>query len=1369
MLRAHIVEILTPYLGGDFDVSSVYISPWSFGIRDARIKLSDVPLKIIAKRIRIEFNIFTVLKNRLRFESGTEGIYFEEPRLFWSFDTNNVIPDTFPVLGKSEISLSDLPFMRINIVRGSVIFTRGDSTLVFANNINGWMDGFQSPRVMLNMEGEVLSEEINTTCKGSFDRINKRVSLDIASAQCDISRKGINIISGDIYPESGSLDVTVHIEKSYKSFTLDGTYSIQKGSFLLKDSHIIVNDVSTKGRIKGDELVFESLTGKVWGVSPEMSGQIKLRPSLTFNLVLNAENIDLPTVLSELKPEIKEYPNGHVNLTSTAQGSLHDLSVNTTLSSDSLWYHNNKIYDTVVKLEVADGNMTLKHFGALYRGFRFEGHGETKKLSPPLNLAAMGENINLIVNAYNLRDPEKIYNINVKGNARPDKKEYYAHFDLTVNRIYTSKIRNTENSVLDTLSGSFSLINEKLKYNLGNSFLSFSGTADNIFNEAAFSSKLTLTQFPVLKIFGVHDIDFFADGSGNIDGNLEKMSLAGGFRIQSGKNLNSQLSGEATIQDIFSDSRTISVNANILNHNIYYSQPTSWKLSTHSDSLSTTAVLIDPDGAEMKINALHTTGGLSGYLILDKFPLERFIDIFKQEEFSYKGKLTGKIVLGGIFKEPYFISPDRILIDDLNVGGLNFLSGTGYVSGNFDELAFTDVNMSRKNSPIMHADGRWRKGQPFVLDAYGNNVSVAAISDIISQSRTCDGISNYSFQMVFTRKDGTIDGNFTFRDGHFLDVPFDMASGVFGGGSEGFHVTKFTINKEGVYTGKGSASSGYIWKDNIAPGLRMNLFFQGNLLSALPHLTGAVKKASGESQLDLIFGGSWQDPIILDGELYVTRGMVEPAYIIDTIEDINAILVIDPDFDTVSGMKAVRLRAGSGLIDDRKLIVRNIQIGDEEWEKIQKPELLSIVDDEINLDFGILTVRIDKGKHRDASLEFNIPGFMKPKNKGVFLFPENDGRPFFIGASDNEDRLTPYIAGNIVVLSGDVTYPLLVSDTSGESADFLGDIFWNLNFRAGSNVNYVHEDNITLGSLYGTTVSRTLAKLDENSVFTVTGRLSDGNLRVTGNAHSSSGTISYYGAEFDIERAELELDTSNSAKPATLTARARTVVYDESTGIDTEIFLNVYSIDRESGRRSEAPGRVEIRKSDDIYTHRAVDAGGLEMIQIEFISNNPFDDTQEKILARLGISPENIGVAATRAFAAGVDNYYVNPFMRTFEDVVRKYTRLDVVRITSTFLGNIVQSKLGNIDKFGPDSDYMLFDRTRVMFGEYLLDDWFFSYRGQYGIGRDFLQRKERGFYHELGLQYLLKANTRLQFNYNYDEIINKGEKRIEIRHNFEF
>ena len=153
-----------------------------------------------------------------------------------------------------------------------------------------------------------------------------------------------------------------------------------------------------------------------------------------------------------------------------------------------------------------------------------------------------------------------------------------------------------------------------------------------------------------------------------------------------------------------------------------------------------------------------------------------------------------------------------------------------------------------------------------------------------------------------------------------------------------------------------------------------------------------------------------------------------------------------------------------------------------------------------------------------------------------------------------------------------------MSDSEGRP-DFLEDIFWDLTLSAGLNINYIRDDNrTTLGGLAGTTVSRTVAKIDENSVFSVYGRLSDDSFRVSGNAYSSSGTISFYGAEFDIDRAELEFDTVNVEKPAILTARARTVTYDDTTGVDTEIFLNINSIDRESGLRREASGRVEVRR-----------------------------------------------------------------------------------------------------------------------------------------------------------------------------------------------
>jgi len=125
--------------------------------------------------------------------------------------------------------------------------------------------------------------------------------------------------------------------------------------------------------------------------------------------------------------------------------------------------------------------------------------------------------------------------------------------------------------------------------------------------------------------------------------------------------------------------------------------------------------------------------------------------------------------------------------------------------------------------------------------------------------------------------------------------------------------------------------------------------------------------------------------------------------------------------------------------------------------------------------------------------------------------------------------------------------------------------------------------------------------------------------------------------------------------------------------------------------------------------------------------------------------------------------------MRPIEVWLRRKTRLDVVKFTPSVLGNIVRQQLGFTDRYSPDSDFMLFDRSRVLLGEYFYEDWFLSYRGQYGVGRDFLRRKERGLFHEIGLQYLIKRDTRIQLIYSYDDVTSIGEKRFEIRHDFEF
>jgi len=1365
-VRDYLTEKISKSLDADFASNSVSILPWSIRINDVSLRLKNSPLGVEAKRIRIGFNIFTLLKNRFQPLYSTQKIFIDEPEFTWLFDDELQIPENLNFEKKFDILIENFQSININsinIENGSFVFQRGYSTLVFVDNISGWLAGYKTSLMNINIEGKVLSNKINTKCKGVIDKANNSISVDIVSNECNLAYDDIEVLSGDIHPESGTLDFDIHIKNADEKLAFYGNYSVRDGSFLFKDLKISASNLYMKGHLSEQEVFLDSFSGNVLGVTPELSCNIKLKPEPTLNLVLNADRVDVSKALSDFFPEIEVYPEGSMNISATLRGPLRNLTAKADLYLSSLMYKNELIRDITMKMNIVKSSLEFESFNALYHGYSFKGKGISKNTT-----GKKSKDFNLAFTASNIMETEKSFSIRLNGETDPQKNAYYSDIDL--------RIKNIQ----EPITGNLSYVNDKVGYSIRNKLFTLNGSINNVFKDAEIESIINFSNFPVMKYLGFGEKALFVNGKGNIQGNFDEIMVDGEFRLLWGKNLNSMLIGSATFENIFKKSRAFTVDAQLIDHHLRYSRPMTWDLSVKSDTLGIHSIIKESEGASLVLNLTPDDRVLSGHLDLDEFPLEWIIDIFERNEFSHRGKLTGKVVIGGTINDPYFETPEGVSVTELKLGGLDRLNGTGYVSGRPGELFFSNMNINRDEHHIMHAEGKWESGKPFILEAQGENVELEAISDILSGTRKTDGRTEYSIKTVFTRKSGTIDGEFTVRDGHFLDIPFDAASGVLGGGSEGFRVTNFKIEKDGIFTGKGDASSGYLWKNNTEnPGLRMNLSLNGDLIRVLPHITGALKRASGESRLDLTFGGTWQEPMILDGEVSVKNGILEPSFLVDKITNVNAVLKIDPEFETVSAMKAVRIINSSGYIGDKRIIVENVHVDDETWDQLKRPELLGVEYEKANLDFGVFTVIIDKRENRDNSIELHIPGFMRENETGIFEVSGIVGDKVLVGVSDTGESMTPYISGKVTVLSGDINYPLIPitsdddrMDNDKDDINILEEIFWDLEINIGTNVNYVKEKNLGIGRIAGTTLWQNEIKIDKNSYFTVNGRLSDGSFRVAGNARSTYGMVTYYGYRFDIEWADLELDTANVLKPAIITGRARTIVFDDSTGVETEIFLHVNFVDRESGKIKEARGDARIRDNDYYNLNRLqtrFDAGALGIIEIWFSSSNPSDNTQNKILARLGISFDNIGAAATRALTSGIDNYYLNPLLRPFEERIKKVLRVDMVKITPSFLGNFAQSRLGLYSGYNSGTDYIYLKRSSIMVGEHLTKDWFISYTGQYGVGRDFLHRREKGFYHDIELQYLLERNIRLQLKYNYDEIINQEDKRIEFRYDFEF
>ena len=1369
-IRDYVVKRISDEMGVSLSVSSISLTPWLARLNGIEIRMKGTPIVVRADRIGVGFNFLQLARHHFRPVYGAEQLYLDRPRIIWTLG----VSDSLSRKKIPEFTLKNVPSLRVNIRNGTFLFSRNGETRAFVDHIDGWLDGRDQLSIEIKAEARVLSTRTNARIIGMLYRVNDSGSIDVTAKGCDFARPELTLLTGKMVPHSGAMDFSVKFDYQGGKLACNGDFKVDDGSIELMDARVNVSNMDIRGRVNSNEIILDSATGNLWGVNPDLKGSIRFSPHPALNLEFNAHGMDLARVFPDLLPDWKEYPHGKVDFRAHLNGFTKDFSAEAIIFSREINYRNRTAGNVQAKLRLDHNGVRFEQINGTFEGLDVKGDGQIRG-----DYKSGIRNFTAAVEISGPRVPDHRFILHLNGLSGKKSQPWTAEYDL--------RDDGNADTALRHVSGSVSLLDGTLGFTCVNTVFSFKGHVSDIFSSPHVETQVTLNHTPILKYAGVNDSTLTLDGEGELSGNPERFSMNGNFTLTYGNSVTARLNGKADFLSLFGKNRNILADAQITSLRAFHSVPMDLALSLRSDSLSTTAFINDSAGqARMFLRLVHENNRLAGQVSLNGYPLEQIVGIFTTDDVT-QGKITATAQIGGTIDNPTFFTPQAIQVTECNVNVINRLTGSGNISGNINELKFSGFEIRRDGIPIIYADGIWKSGNPFVLTAGGKGIEFGAIRDIISKDRKIDGSLDYDVTMRFTHKNGSIDGDFTVRNGHFLDIPFDTASGLLGGGSDGFRATNFVIAKEGVYSGAGSATSGFIWKDaTINPGLNLNLDLKGKLTRAIPYLTKAIRKADGESHLTITLGGSWQEPAVVEGRVTVTGGMVEPTFLVNRVNDINTTLVIDPGTQTKSGFKAVRIVSGTGMVNNRLLVAQNVFEGDDKWESVKSQELLDVVNGITGLDFGVFTGYFERSKNHDRFVELHVPGFMRLGETGRFELAEDKGGVFIVGAAAYEDHLTPYIAGTIRVLSGDITFPLLIEPNSSPNNDLiLREIFWNVEIYAGSSVYYFNEINKTIGDTprtlplfnvkiprAGANISKTLAKLDEKSTFKITGRIEDNSFRVVGDARSTSGTVSYVGVEFEIETIDFDLDTDRLVKPVILSARAKTSVRDDSTGVDTDVYLKVNAVNNVSGQRKMASGRADAPVSNvaemSSVLSRVVDSGPLGFLEIEFSSTNPTDNTWERVLSRLGISPGQFGTAATRALAQGMDNYYVSVF-RPMEDAIRKYTGLDVVRFTPAIFGNLVRSKLTGLDRYSPDTDYMLMDGSRVMLGEYFIDSFFLSYRGQYGLARDFLRRKERGFYHELSLQYLFERNTRLQFNLNYDQVIKKDDKRIEIRHDFGF
>jgi hypothetical protein len=798
----YLVRRASRELNGIVDISSLTISPWNIGFHHVKVKFLDSPLTVEADAIRLGLSPIRFILNDFKFEYGAEELYIDHPVVTWSISGADTTKKG-PLLEKiPEISLRNFPYLMMNVSDGVFVIERKGANLVVADHLGGIIDARSAGEAMMRLQADVFSPGKNASCTGRFERATNTIVMDVTARGCDLSRQPLGTLTDSLRIEAGILDIDLHVDQNKGNVTCQGSYSLGNAVVSMSGNKVRAEGISMKGRVNEHEILLDYATGKVNGTEPLVYGSLTFFPKSYLTVNLQVDGVDIREFARAYLPDADEYPHGIVSLKAETTGPLDDLSLRAECTAGQVTWRNTPVRDVRFSLLLRGRTLTVEHLSGSAAGLDISADGFIHDISP----GTVGT-YSFSATARNLSDRLPAYSLRIKGTADIDRKITTAEYDFLRERVPSDPLSH--------VTGALELDDRRLTFTCVTPAASMNGTIVDLTSNPQMEAMVHLMHFPLQSYAGLDSIGIVADGGGELTGSRESAAFNGTFTMRVGDTVSARISGKAICSDPFDPGRAITADAHITEFRALNALPLSMTVSLRSDS-SATSLTADTESqtARLLLTADRSADSISGYLKLDRFPLEYIVGIFIKDSPGFSGRLSGEADISGTRAKPVFSSPLPIQAEDLTLAEIKNLSGSLKVSGGTDSIRFTDGVMKRFDTTVATCTGVWTEGNPFVLTAGGTNVELGTIGDLISPGRKCNGSVDYSLTMGFTLASGTVDGGFTVSDGHFLDIPFDRASAVIGGGSKGFTVTDFQVEKKGSFSGTGSATSGYFWHDD---------------------------------------------------------------------------------------------------------------------------------------------------------------------------------------------------------------------------------------------------------------------------------------------------------------------------------------------------------------------------------------------------------------------------------------------------------------------------------------------------------------------------------------------------------------------------
>ncbi len=1299
-------------------------------------------LALAVDQVRLSFSLLDHIAGGFRSTAGLKEILLSRPRLSVDMDRLSMAQR-----GDSAAALSFgrvLPD-RITIVDGALFLVRaGDDRRSELTDLDGCLE-------------MVADRSGNFRCTGCWGgHGNKNLSLEgtfeeffeIFSLRAQVGGAHLAAVLGPALParysfESGLLRCSLAVDKSSQNSDprIQGQLEVSADHLLDGKLGLRLEELTARAHLEGMDVVVENIEARAQEGEVRLEGRIDqiLRP--VCQLRVEVRDMKTASLLAAiLKRPQKDMPQGAFNVEGALEGCGKDLTFQGQLSASHLMVWNQRLADLRARLKVRDSQISVEGLEARlpWAALFFQGNLDLAAKPAVVEADWRLQDVDLAEAAKNL-DLAKISGVgDLTGRLEGPADSLCLNGRLRLARLESRWLPVNE------LDGQFSYQGKQLSYRMESpdGRVIFRGAGMGLSPNALHQAVLQLRDVSLGELLQAQGI-----GGGG--------ATLSGLWMFSGSLVRAQVAVMMEMEELFGVKGRFDGRGEF-----FRQQDGGWCLESEMVSRGWNIV-----GTPQVLRVRFSLN--EQLLILRELSLNDRLRISGAMETTGRQSLTGQVDFSRI--DAQWLA--RILFPALANGGVGGtisgrlnLAGTvslpeiaGQVSWNQGRLADLDALslrlpvamskgtlklgpafLSRENRQLLVFKGKIDAGGDLSLQAWGDDIQGQDLSRAFHlPSQEVDGNVSVQGRIGGTTRSPIFRGQIHWVGGKLKMFNFDELSVCLKGEGGAIEVEQLSMR-----SGKRRLSARgllpYAWLGiskaaSLDDECDLSVHLEGDVLSLLPSFTTLVQEASGEGEASFRLGGTTGSLVLGSGRLRFRGGRMRLAVFIEELQDFDGWMEIDTE------RHFLEIKELTASVAGRWVEVSNYEtlaFDDRPLEPLRIPGL--------GIHLGILGLRT-KGE----GIEANIPGLMSRGETGeIHLSGQEPLEPLLLAGPLE----SPEILGTLRLNHLDFTYPPS-SSSEDVKLEFLSWINWNLRVIAGKDLWYEND-------------FASLRVAEARSQLYFTGSAQDGKLRVLGHMEADRGEVTYLDRQFELVNLDLEFDGHTSLslrgydnRPL-ISGRFGTTVYAESTGVATDIWLTIYALDRETGERAPR-GRWGNHKLD-------------------LSSSDPADDTQEKVLAKLGYAGDYADKALHLlqvTLGPKLEDHFIRPVLVPVERTLKRALGIDVFRFHTGLARNVLiqDERLPVIDR--SISRRLFFPHSSLLIGKYLSDNCLLSYLGQFRTRTDEFFDDRLGICHRFGLEYRLRGSTILDVEYDYQRDLTEGDKevkvtsdkRIQITHRFPF